>query len=336
MEKPTLESLFVNKQDELRGALESLSLPKDIEKIQLTISSFLSSLLDEQGEYRQNLTQSEDYMLQAVLSILHVQESVFTSLPKNVSSSSVSSAFASASAVSSSSVSGSSTSAVNKIKSVDPTVSTVAAGAGAWVGSAIFGTWGAVFGAIACTAVAAYVSTNTDLLSNVAGAKSHVTDPASKPTEIKQEVKHEIPSVKLDIDKLLSIIANLCKSVDDVIGTFRTQVNKVVQKYESQEKASLEKEFSTILSSIQSTVGYVRAHKDDEKFVAKVVERVEELGESIENYNLSFVDFDGNNSDWFDMIPSDKAKESRQVYPAVAKNGNLVCKGKVFVAQNNE
>ena len=72
----------------------------------------------------------------------------------------------------------------------------------------------------------------------------------------------------------------MCESVDNLIDTFRAQVNRVVQKYESQEKPSLEKEYRSLLESIQSLVGYERNHDmSEEKYNKKIQERIENLSE---------------------------------------------------------
>ena len=81
-ERITLETLFVNSEKKLRDSLSGLTVPKDSDKIQLIISEHLSSLLLEEGEFRQNLTQSEDYILQAVIAILNAQQARFTCFPK--------------------------------------------------------------------------------------------------------------------------------------------------------------------------------------------------------------------------------------------------------------
>ena len=44
--------------------LTGLALPKDAKKVQEIVSQFLGNLFESDGVYRQNLTQSEDYILQ--------------------------------------------------------------------------------------------------------------------------------------------------------------------------------------------------------------------------------------------------------------------------------
>ena len=78
----SLETLFVDSEQQLREKLSNLTVPKDTEKIQFVISEHFSNLLIEEGDFRQNLTQSEDYILQAVLAILNAHQARYTCLPK--------------------------------------------------------------------------------------------------------------------------------------------------------------------------------------------------------------------------------------------------------------
>ena len=63
MEKKTLKRLFESQRDVLAQRLDGMKLPKDAEKAQAVVSNYLNELFDSDGEFRQNLTQSEDYIL---------------------------------------------------------------------------------------------------------------------------------------------------------------------------------------------------------------------------------------------------------------------------------
>ena len=174
------------------------------------------------------------------------------------------------------------------------------------------------------TALTAYLV--SEKLDNKSNEKENVT----------KFVKTEARFVEkpLDIDMLLEVVKNLCHSIDEIITTFRAQINNVVQKYESQEKPSLEREYGVFLEGVQTLVGYARAHSEDEKFSKKIQERIEDLAELLENYNLNVVDYSGDNATLFDFVPSANTTEAKQVYPAVVKDGQPVKKGKVFTPEN--
>jgi hypothetical protein len=63
--KKTLCELFESNKAELRQNLTGIVLPKDLRKAQEAVSSYLEKVFDSEGEFRQNLTQSEDYILEA-------------------------------------------------------------------------------------------------------------------------------------------------------------------------------------------------------------------------------------------------------------------------------
>ena len=320
----SLETLFLDSEQTLKESLSGFTIPKDSEKIQIIISEHLSTLLQEEGEFRQNLTQSEDYILQAVIAILNAHQARYTCFPKTeIETEPLEEAVE---VETEEKPSEDEVSHEKKIgqKPVNLASSSVAAGVGALAGGALAGTWGAVCGAIACTALTAYlINKNTD------------NKPAEKETVTKY-VKTEAHFVEkpLDIDTLLGVVKNLCHNVDEIIITFRAQINNVVQKYENQEKPSLEREYGVLLEGIQTLVGYKRAHSEDDKFNKKIQDRVEDLAELLENYNLNIVDYTGENSELFDFIPSANATEARQVYPAIVKDGQPVKKGKVFTPEN--
>ena len=322
-EKLTLETLFVNSEKKLRDSLSGLTVPKDSEKIQLIISEHLSSLLMEEGEFRQNLTQSEDYILQAVLAILNAHQARFTCFPKVEIESNPSEEPKEETVSDENKQDGTFEKKMGQ-KPINLTASSVAAGVGALAGGALIGTWGAVCGAIACTALTAYmVGKNSDTQS---ADKQIVTK------YIKTEA--HFAEKALDVDRLLGVVRNLCHSVDEIIVTFRAHINNVVQKFENQEKPSLEREYSVLLEGIQSLIGYKRAHNEDEKFNKKIQERIEDLAELLENYNIQVVDYNGDNAMLFDLVPSTNTTETKQVYPALIKVDQIIKKGKVFTPEN--
>lgn len=321
----SLETLFVDSEQKLREGLANLTIPKDAERIQSIISEHFSNLLMEEGDFRQNLTQSEDYILQAVIAILNAHQARYTCLPKTE--------------IETEPLEDTTVDAESEDKSVENVKpnekrigqkpvnlasSSVAAGVGALAGGALAGTWGAVCGAIACTALTAYlINKNID----------------SKPEEkefVTKYVKTEAHFVEkpLDIDMLLGVVKNLCHNIDEIIITFRAQINNVVQKYENQEKPSIERDYGVLLEGIQTLVGYKRAHSEDEKFIKKIQDRIEDLAEVLENYNLTVVDYTGENAVLFDFVPSANTTEAKQVYPAVVREGQPVKKGKVFTPEN--
>lgn len=317
MAQVSLESLFVNNQQTLKDALQGLTIPKDADKIQTVISNFLSQLLLDDGEFRQNLTQSEDYVLESALSILTAQQEIYAELSRNINTCEKK---------------------VRKLptkqeldnqksrpySTTDTLFSLTGAASGSLAGKIILGGWGAVFGAIAGVAVAAYISSCYP---------PRRVNETTKDTEEKTPIV-EIVSCSIDIECFINIIRKICECVDNLIGTYRAQINRVVQKYESMEKPTLEREYRTLLEGIQTLIGFEKAHCDDEKFVTKLHDRFEDFSELLENYNLAVVDYSEEKLYMFDEIPSSNIKECKQSIPAIAKGEQVVLKGKIFVPYN--
>ena len=268
MEKKTLKELFESRKDELVQKITGLSLPKDAVKIQTAVSNYMNELFDSDGEFRQNLTQSEDYILQAALSLLNVQQSMIGE-------------FASAE------VSKSPRMTDNK---ESPKAETASAGGqslkkdqfpyaiggsavGGAAGALIFGTWGAVFGAIAGTALVLYSTSqlsrqdNNSKMQQPSAAKS-----AKKPVE-----------EKINVNVFIGIVANICESIDDLLETTRTQMQRLRNSYENQEKPTFLGTYSELASNLQQLFNLVDdpdSNADDVKMQIGLVKR------SLKNYGI--------------------------------------------------
>lgn len=305
----TLVSMFESNKDRLEQELKDLALPQDTAKVQKIVNDYFNVLFDSESEYRQNLTQAEDYMLQAALSLLNAQQAITKEVTPNISFQQ----------------------AQPQIKSQNPMrhglkkeqypMTLVGTAVGSGLGGVVFGTWGAVFGAIAGTAVVLYCASSMD------------SQPVAKPQVIEQP---KLLQAKLNVDVFLSIIKNICASVDSLIDTFRAQINRVVHKYENQEKPTLEKEYRFLLEGIQSLIGYKRTHSEDEKFIWKIQERIEDLAEVLDNYNLTVEDYTEEHKGWFDTIESPNTTELTQALPAIVKNNYVILKGRVFIPETQK
>lgn len=122
--------------------------------------------------------------------------------------------------------------------------------------------------------------------------------------------------------------------IDNLIETFRAQVNRVVAKYEQQPKATLETNFKSLLEGIQSLIGYKRTHEaTEEKYVVKLQQRIEDLTELLDNYDLEIIEYNGDNMNLFEENISPNVQQPQMVVPAIVKGENAVLKGKVFVPE---
>lgn len=309
MEAKSLKELFESRKDELARQLEGFSLPKDSNKIQLAVSTYLNTLFDTNGEFRQNLTQSEDYILQAAMSLLNAQQSIVSELANDKDSNKTSNEYIK-------SDNRNSDNSHITIKKQHAPLIVGGSAVGGTAGALLLGSWGAVFGAIAGTALVLYYST--------------IQQPTSKQTPV-QNVKPEKPLQKINVDTFLNIVGSICDSIDSLILTFRSQISRVVSKYENQEKPVLEKEYGALLDSIQSLLGVYYSQGEPEKRQNKIESRIEQLGESLENYGLEVVTYSEDNRTMFEELSSENVTVPTMVLPAIIKQGIVVRKGKVFI-----
>lgn len=314
----SLYQLFESHKDELSLKLKGLRLPSDENKLFKIVYDYLNSVFDSNGDFRQSLTLSEDYILQAAISLLNAQKDMAESI-KNVETNNPLFNESKIETNESSIHSEDKSSATfGKYASVSSEASLIGAGVGAVAGKLVLGGWGAVFGALTGTAIAIYV------------ASLHKT--TSKTFETKNAIPVSIP---VNVDGFVNTISSICFSVDNLLDTFRAQINNVVEKYESQPKPSLDSNYLPLLESIQTLVGYERTHsEEEEKYARKLKDRIEDVSEVLDTWNLTFEDYSGTNDSFFELIPSDKTTERKMVYPAILKNGAVVIKGKVFIPLN--
>lgn len=312
-QQPTLASIFEATKGDLASSLSGLTLPKDAEHVEAVITGYLNQVCDENNDYRQNLTQSEDYILQAALSMLNAQRALVATFDCKPQ-------------ITVNPVASESTPTEKQKASLSNTqqksaTTFIGAGGGALVGKLILGGWGAVFGAIAGTAIALYLSQKS--------AQPTIQERSNTPAAAPKVMITDTP---VDVTALLAVIAQICDSLDNLIATFRAQIQRVVHKYESQERPTIERDFRVLLEGIQSLIGYKRGHSpEEEKYLTKLQTRVEDLAELLDNYNLEAIDYTPEHSDWFEAIESKNATEIRMVTPAITKDDNLVLKGKVFI-----
>lgn len=269
MEKKTLKQLFESQQAELAQNLAGLFLPKDTKKIQEITATHMAELFDRNGEFRQNLTQSEDYILQAALSLLNAQQSMIGELSKaNIETKSrltekdnrcnrIQSCLA---------VGGS---AVGALTADAILVSTKGATKGA-----IFGTWGAVFGAIAGTAIAIYLSYRRQ---------------AKAPSGLKRgskSISAHMKGVPLDTRAFLNIVGNICDSLDNLIATYQVQIKRLKNSYESREKPSLMKDYSSLMDQIENVCRVAESTSDNTH--VNLLKAINMMAEVLENYGLKY------------------------------------------------
>ena len=132
------------------------------------------------------------------------------------------------------------------------------------IAGGFFGAWSAVIGALTGNAIVAYIMTKKQeqcLNNNVARFQGEES---------------------IDTKVFLSIISNVCESIDGIVETYRIQVNRIVKEYENREGPSLQSDYSTLLEQIVN-VNKVASSTDVPN---KLKQAIDMMVECLENYGL--------------------------------------------------
>lgn len=249
----SLRSIFAQSKEQLLNELKGLVLPNDAPLVQKIVANHLGLLFESGNDFRRSLTKSEDYILQSALQLLQVQQNITVEIAKSMKNDQPAQRDVSTS----------------PIKSPNPYYTLVGTGVGVLAGG-ILGTWGAVAGAIAGTAIVIYCTSKTQMSDNIYRQGQRNTPPC------------------MDAEIFVRIVEQICECIDGLMDTYRVQVKRIQNMYELREKPSLLNECSVLFAQIANVNKAVEAHKENTP--AKVVSATEMLVESLENYGLTIKD----------------------------------------------
>lgn len=260
----TLASMFEANKQALENKLISLSLPKDANQIQKVVTEYLDSLFENDGEYRQHLTQAENYIINDVVDLLNVQHEIINELVCKNHPTHTSVDFKKK----------------NK-KSNKGLYTLLGSGVGGSLGvvtgncvggsvGTIIGTWGAVFGAIAGAAIVIYCSTLT---------------PSNNGKTV--TVKREIPQTSIKTEVFLDIIKKICERVDRLIGTFRNQIKRVENAYKKEEKPSLMRDYPSLTDRLEELFQLAQSEENNNE---ELLSQIDLVQRSLKNYGVIYED----------------------------------------------
>lgn len=247
MYNKTLTEIFDSHKEELANKLSGFSLPRDSKEVQKTVTEILGDMFENDGDYRQSLTQSEDYILQSAIQLLKAQQSIayeiasmascLNETPQQVS---------------------------NLDEKSNPYMAVAGTGIGTIAGS-LMGTWGAVCGAIAGTAITVYLSTSKK---------------KSKFVEEKDVIR------TININAFVNIVKKICESIDNLMETYRVQVKRIQNTYEQKEEVSLLTSYTSLMEQIANVIKTVKTSKECTDKKIRIA--VEVLKDSLENYDIKY------------------------------------------------
>lgn len=255
MEVKSLVELFKTNKQELKEKLAGLCLPHDSKKVQEVVNAYFEEILDREGLFRQHLTQSEEHILNAAMSLLNAQQLMYGDIIQQGIKESESAEYHSER---------------DDFITTEESKKSIVEGAGIGLGASALGVgayalgvsvYGGLFVTIAAAAMGLYVVSK---LKDKQRYQTQNEEPVSESFSLDQ---------KLDVDKFVSIICNICKQIDELMNTYRAQIAQIRNSYEkSREEITLERDFKLLLNSIQMMLGVSYVDDTSEKYLKKLSE----------------------------------------------------------------
>ena len=303
----TLTELFDAGRASLEEKLRGLALPEDAARIRKIVESELAGLIAPKSDFRLSLTASENAILQQAVGLMDVRRQLSGQTAPEQSSRPETEMQAAPVA------------APDSTSCVYPIVGSAVGGS---VG-AMLGPWTAVVGAVVGTSLAAC---SRNLLPKVNGSAK---TPAGQPVNGKKDRE-------IDPRQLTDIIREVCGQIDRLMGLYRQQIQDLKTIYENREKVTLSRNYRFLLESIQAVVGSAMS-LDEAGSAEKLRNRCEQLADSLENYGLRVVSYDGpSTAAWFDSSPSERVTAPVTKLPAILEGDEPVLKGKVLLPVNKQ
>lgn len=310
----SLVLIFGSNKQELKEKLAGLCLPRDSKKVQEVVNAYFKEILDREGIFRQHLTQSEEYILNAAMSLLNAQQLMYGDIIQQEIKESESAVYYAG---------------IDDSISIEESKRNIVEGTGIGVGASALG--------IGACALGASVYGGLFVTITTAAMGLYVVNKLKEKQRYQIQKEERVPEAffvdqKLDVEKFVSIICNICKQIDELMNTYRAQISQVRNSCESKkEEITLEKDFKLLLNSIQMMLGISYEEDMSEKYLKKLKERVEEVGESLENYGIKVIKYSDEVKAGFEIVRRENIENPITLVPALEKDGIIVMKGKAAV-----
>jgi hypothetical protein len=309
----SLVSIFEENKQELKERLLGKSFPKDAKEVQDVVNAYFEEILGKENLFRQRLKPSEEYILNAAMSLLNAQQSMYGDIIQQEIKGMESVEYYPES---------------DDLIPIEESKKNIVEGTGIGIGASALGVGAYALGASVYGGLIVTVTTVAIGLYVVSklNDKRRFQIQREEPTS-----EFFLLDKKLDVDKFISIICNICKQIDELMNTYRVQIAQVRNSYKSKEEISLEKDFKLLLSSIQMMLGISYEEDASEKCLKKLKERVEEVGESLENYGIKVIKYSDEVKAAFEIVRRENIEQPKTLIPALEKDGTIVLRGKVAV-----
>ena len=290
--KLTLVELFEKKEEQFRHELAKIKLPRDQKKLQVFIMNFFIDKVSV-NDYKRELTMAEAAMLNSAIKL--------TSHPMSI----LSECYFPCTNITKNANSIDEHESKNNIQHVLERVELPVIGwstAGGIIGGIALNTWGGALGAIAGCALAMYM--NTD----------------KKQTE-------ETCDTPLNVDKYITMLKNVCISIDEFIANYRASINQLKESYENREPVTLATAYRPLLDRFASM--FVSLKERSVPF--DVQDEINKLFRTVKNHHYEIVDYSDSTSNYYVETESEHITDCTLIKAAILENGKLLIKGECLV-----
>lgn len=288
----TLVELFEKKEEQFRYELAEVKLPRDQKKFQDFIMNFFVDKVSL-NDYKRELTMAESSMLNSAIGLVSHPMSVFGEcyIPCTNIAKNVNRIDEHDSK--------------DKIQHVLERIELPVIGwsvAGGIIGGIALNTWGGVLGAIAGSVFGMYMSTD-------------------------KKQPEETYDTSLNVDKYITMLKNVCISIDGFIANYRASIKQIKDSYEKREPVTLATAYRPLLDRFASMFASLK----ELSVPSDVQHEINKLYRTLKNHHYEIVDYSDSTSNYYVETESEHITDCTLIKAAILENGNLLIKGECLI-----
>lgn len=295
----TLLSLFEKNEAQFRKELSGIQLPENINLLQNFLSDFFVNKVSV-AEYQKELSLTEIAMINSVLKLV--------SLPMGLIGNIILSDTDRTSTKQE-------IDALVKDNKLQPLlekldirlVATTAIGG--LVGGFCFRTWGAVLLAIAGCVLGMYYT----------------------PNEKKETAPSEPLQIKIDVEKYIKTLKQICGTIDEILGNYRASIANIKTQHDNKLHPTLASTYKPLLDRMASL--YVAI--DNDILPDAVKTEFNKLYRTLKNHHYEFVTYNEDTREYYTEIPSTHITKPEIIKAAILENGKLLEQGECLIPETN-
>lgn len=295
----TLLSLFEKNEAQFRKELSGIQLPENINLLQNFLSDFFVNKVSV-AEYQKELSLTEIAMMNSVLKLVSLPMGLIGNiiLPE--------------------------TDRTNTKQEIDDLVKhnklesllekldirlVATTAIGGLVGGFCFRTWGAVLLAIAGCVLGMYYT----------------------PNDKKETAPSEPLQIKIDVEKYIKTLKQICGTIDEVLGNYRASIANIKTLHDNKPHPTLASTYKPLLDRMASL--YVAI--DNDILPDAVKTEFNKLYRTLRNHHYEFVTYNENTREYYTEIPSTHITKPEIIKAAILENGKLLEQGECLIPETN-